>query len=375
MRVLISIMVFHPVIGGTEGSAKELAAALVRQGHQVDVVTLRHPGLPAHEVLDGVHVHRVLLGVGRHLVFALSYLGSLIWFLLRHRRYGVIQVYFAYLDAVTVALLRPWLGCKGVVVRLGGGGQAGDLARLRRLSLSGVFLPLIKRLDRFVVVSQQMRQELLETGFDASRILVIHNGVDTQVFSPSHPATELAPGGTVVTVARLSQEKGCHVLLEAWRQVRDALPESRLVIVGDGPQRTALQQQATRLGLNGAVTFAGEVADVRGHLQTCGVFVLPSLSEGMPNALLQAMAMGLPCLATRVGGVEELVQDRVNGRLTEPGNPAALAQLLQELLTDGDQAARLGQAARRTVESRFTIEQMIDGYLRVYGELTKEQGG
>lgn len=367
MNILLTIMVFHPAVGGTEQQAKDLAAALVQRGHQVDVVTLRQPGCPATDVLSGVRVFRSLRGVGRGIVFAVSYTLSLAWFLARRRkRDDVIQVYFAYLEAAAISLMRPWLSCTGVVVRLSGGDPVGDLSRLRRLKLHHLFVPLIKRLDRFIVVSRQMREELLAAGFDASRIVLIPNGVETDAFAPlrrsGDPATR-----TVVSVARLSAEKGIDVLLEAWKRVVSQTSSAvRLVLVGDGPERGALERQARESALNGSLVFAGQVRDVRPFLQHGDLFVLPSRSEGLPNALLQAMSVGLPCIASRVGGVQELITDGVNGRLVEPEDPRALAEALLQLLSDQEEAGRLGAAARQTVEQHYSFRQMVDRYAACY---------
>lgn len=366
MRVLMSIMVFHPVIGGTEQSAKTLAAYLVSKGHQVEVLTLRQPGQPQVETLEGIRVHRCLRGAGRGLVFVMSYAGSLAWCLLRRRKqFDVLQVHFAYLDALVASMLRPWLH-GGVVLRLGGGGPAGDLARLRRLGVDRVFLPWIRRLDCVVVVSEQMRQELLNAGFDHGRVAVIPNGVDTRRFAS---ANGHAAGTQAITVARLSEEKGVDVLLDAWKGVVAKLPHARLLIVGHGPLRASLQRQVDEAGLNGTVRFLGELPDVLPDLQASDVFVLPSRSEGLPNALLQAMAAGLPCVATRVGGVSELIEDRVNGRLVAPEQVEELAEALVWMFQNPLEAARYRTAARYTVEARFTLERMAESYLSVYKEV------
>lgn len=376
MQVLFAIMVFHPVVGGTEQQAKDLAAALARRGHEVDVVTLRQPGCPATEVLSGVRVFRSLRGLGRGIVFAISYMLSLAWFLARRRkRYDVIQVYFAYLEAVAVSLMRPWLGRAGVVVRLSGGDPVGDLSRLRRLKLSHLFVPLIKRLDRFIVVSRKMRDELIAAGFDASRIVLIPNGVETDSFAASSQRAAQTfqlrdpARRTVLSVARLSAEKGLDVLLEAWKQVVSQTSAARLVLVGDGPERGALERQARESALSGSLVFAGQVRDVRPFLQHGDLFVLPSRSEGLPNALLQAMSVGLPCIASRVGGVQELITDGVNGRLVEPEDPRALAEALRQLLSDQEEAGRLGAAARQTVEQHYSFRQMVDRYAACYRDV------
>jgi len=368
MRILFSIMVFHPVVGGTEISAQELARSLAAQGHDVEIVTLRVRGMPGDERVAGVPVYRHLLGIGRSVVFAASYALSLAWFLLRRRgRYDVIQVYYGYLDAVVAALLRPVLGVKAVVVRLGGGGPAGDLERLRRLRMAWWVAPLIKRLDRFIVMSEEMRAEWCEAGVDPSNIALIHNGIDTETYAPV--PSDSAPRFAAVSVARLSPEKGLDVLLQAWSRVVERLPEARLCLVGDGPQRADLERHAQSRGLDGSVTFSGSVPDVRPFLRASEAFVLSSRSEGMPNALLQAMAMGLPCIATRVGAVSQVIQDRLNGRLVPSNDPDELARALCALLGDPDQARRLGGEARKTIEGAYSLQRMVDRYLAEYQKL------
>lgn len=295
----------------------------------------------------------------------------------------MIQVHHAYLDAIVAAVLRPWLKAR-VVARLAGGGPAGDMARLRRLGIAWLALPLIKRLDGWIVVSEQMRQELLAAGFDAQRISVIPNGVDTERFAPDsyrvpkghvvdnlslpNPVRSAQP--IIVSVGRLSREKGMDVLLAAWPSVQQRIPGARLRIVGDGPQRAELVRLATTLKLNGSVEWIGETADVAAQLRHSTLFVLPSRSEGMPNALLEAMAAELPCVATRVGGVTELLHDGDNGRVVEPDSPAALAHAIVELLQSPIRARTLAVAARQTVVTRHDLTTMVDRYLALYSDLS-----
>lgn len=361
MRILMSIMVFHPIVGGTERSALDLGRALVKLGHTVDVVTLRFKGVATNEVIDGVRVHRQLLGWGRGILFAASYIVSLSFFLLRHRsRFDVIQAYYVYLDALVCSLLRPFLKSR-VIIRLGGGGPAGDLSRLRRLRLDRWVGPILRKLDRFVVMSQPMRQELIEFGIDPLHIEQIPTGVDASHFSLGHSLNS----SQVVCVARLSPEKGIDTLLSAWRLVIDQVPEAKLVILGDGPAREQLQKQIRELNLVG-VEFMGQVQDVLPYLQRSGIFVLPSRSEGLPNALLQAMATGLACVATTVGGIPEVIQQGGNGYLVAPGDPNALSERLLELLADPEKRHRMGLAARQTVETHYTMDAMVERYLQCY---------
>ncbi|MBI2173787.1 MAG: glycosyltransferase [Candidatus Omnitrophica bacterium] len=206
-----------------------------------------------------------------------------------------------------------------------------------------------------------MRQELIEFGIDPLHIEQIPTGVDASHFSLGHSLNS----SQVVCVARLSPEKGIDTLLSAWRLVIDQVPEAKLVILGDGPAREQLQKQIRELNLVG-VEFMGQVQDVLPYLQRSGIFVLPSRSEGLPNALLQAMATGLACVATTVGGIPEVIQQGGNGYLVAPGDPNALSERLLELLADPEKRHRMGLAARQTVETHYTMDAMVERYLQCY---------
>lgn len=179
------------------------------------------------------------------------------------------------------------------------------------------------------------------------RLHVVHCGIE-----PAHyaPLADRTPGAHLVFVGRLAAVKGVPVLLEALAEVAD-LPGIRLTLIGDGPERAALEAQVARLGLQGIVTFAGylDSAGVAGVLKTADALVLPSFAEGLPVVLMEAMAAGLAVVTTQIAGIPELVQDGVTGRLVPPGNRAALVLALREVLTDPGQAAAMGRAAMARV--------------------------
>jgi len=143
---------------------------------------------------------------------------------------------------------------------------------------------------------------------------------------------------------------------------------STLILAGDGPNAGAYRARADAQLRN--VRFLGKVSDVREVLRAADALVLPSLSEGLSNAVLEAMAMGLPVVATRIGGLTEQVEDRVSGLLVEATNPIALAEAIRRLLGDSDLRTRLGQAARRAAGQRFSIEAMVDAYDQLYEALS-----
>lgn len=200
-----------------------------------------------------------------------------------------------------------------------------------------------------------------------SRTVVIPNGVpDVADTARGESGTPRAAGLTVLCVASLRAKKDHETLLEAFQGARASAPDARLLLVGEGPLRAALQASAGRRGLGDAVVFAGYQADVAAHLSRADVFVLASREEGMPNALLEAMSARLPCLVTDVGGAAEVIQDGVEGYLVPPGRPDVMAERLGRLFADPSLRRRMGEAARLRYETSFTLERMIGAYHDLY---------
>ena len=229
--------------------------------------------------------------------------------------------------------------------------------------------------DQFVTVSRDLGRWLVEDiGISGHKVMSICNGVDTERFSPggrqaARAALGIGPESIVVgTVGRLDPVKDHVGLLQAFSQLA-ADPRALLVIVGDGPTRATLAATAAGLGLGGRVRLLGERDDVPAVLTGFDIFVLSSIAEGMSNAILEAMATGLPVVATRVGGNPELVADGSSGFLVEPGSPAALADALRRYLGDPGLLARHGRAARELAQAEFSLERMVGEYGQLYGRL------
>jgi glycosyltransferase involved in cell wall biosynthesis len=230
----------------------------------------------------------------------------------------------------------------------------------------------LRRAAHVVTTNEPFGEQLVERGVDAARITVLHNGVrQVTAAEPAVHALRQALGlrrsqPVVLAIGRLSREKGqCHLIRAAalWRG------GARLVIVGDGPDRASLEGLARDLGLGDTVIFAGLTQHVAPFYALADVFVLPSLSEGSPNVLLEAMASGLPVVATRVGGVPEIAADGTTALLGPAKDPAFIARAVDRLLADRDLASRLGAAARRTVLSRHTPERRAATLSRLYSTL------
>ncbi len=225
--------------------------------------------------------------------------------------------------------------------------------------------------DRFVCVSADSARQAVRQGVSPRAVRVLHNGIDLTRFAPPHPTLphprgEGREGGPVVTVARLSPEKDIDTLLRAAALAAGEDDAFRLEIAGDGPCMAELRRTAAELGLDGRVTFHGQVRDVPALLARAGLFVLSSRTEGVSLTLLEAMAGGLAVVATRVGGNPEVVADGETGLLVPPGDPAALAAALLRLRGNEWERRRMGQAGRSRVERCFDVSRMTAAYERIY---------
>jgi glycosyltransferase involved in cell wall biosynthesis len=218
------------------------------------------------------------------------------------------------------------------------------------------------------------------------RLVVIPNGLDPRPGGDPPPAPDLGielgpePGGPVVgTVARLHRQKGIVYLLRAAPRILEAVPKTRIVVVGEGPLDGKLRKRAAVLGLEGRLIFLGERENARSVMSRFDVFVLASLWEGLPFVLVEAASLGKPIVATAVDGVPEIIDDGKTGLLVRPGDADALAGAVISLLSDKPRAAEMAAAARALVLPRFplhrTIEQHHNLYLRLYRQKAGPQPG
>jgi glycosyltransferase involved in cell wall biosynthesis len=227
--------------------------------------------------------------------------------------------------------------------------------------------------DRHIAVSESVAQSLREElRVEARKITVVPNGVPLVAEADGHGVTrEKNAPSVVLTTAQLRAHKGHEYLLEAAQQI----PTARFLFVGDGPERDRLENLARSLGVHDRVEFLGFRSDVGELVQRCDVFVLPSLDEGLPLAVLEAMTAGKPVVVTRAGGTSEAVVDGVTGIVVEPRDPAALADAVRAVLADPELAARIGAAGRARVRTRFSAEGMGDAVAGVYEELLGSRRG
>lgn len=250
-----------------------------------------------------------------------------------------------------------------------------------------------KLADCTVVNAESIRLRLVREGWAPDKVAVIRNGVDIARFERARPVSQLRsefglpPTGPIVAVlARLSASKGLEVFLDAVQLLNGQFPDARFLIVGDenafhrggltvgGPYGRGLEQRAERMGLIGRVVFTGFRLDVPEILAEVAISVLPSvIGEGLPNSILESMAAGLPVVGTTSGGTPEAVEDGQTGLLVPPGDAPALAQAMARLLSDAPLRARLGEAGRRRVTERFSLQGMTLAMQHLYEDLLQRR--
>jgi glycosyltransferase involved in cell wall biosynthesis len=234
----------------------------------------------------------------------------------------------------------------------------------------------LRRYERVISVSDDLDATCRDLGVPDDRRVLLENGIDTADYTRRRTTAEAkaasglpTTGFVVGGVGRLAPEKGFDRLVRAVHHLATGGLDVTLVIVGEGDDRPRLEALAAELGMASRVKLVGWQTDVRGYYEAMDVFALSSLREGLPNVVLEAMALGVPCVATRVNGVPRLIEDGVNGRLVEPDDVAGLTAAVGDLLRRPATREAYTAAARETVETRFSFAARMDKLARVYDGL------
>ena len=366
---------FHPAMGGAEKQALELSLALKERGVAVRVLTRRLNGLAEAEDVRGVAVTR-LWCAGRGLLNSASFLWSLWrWLRLQAATYDVIHVHLAGSPAVAAALAGRLSG-KRVIVKLGGGRGIGELAASSRTAAGRLKLLALRILKpQFVAVARELAQESASYLGEVP-LHVVPNGVDTAVYQPVGRGQKAVlrsrlgwPSGGLcfLYVGRFSPEKRLPMFLEAWAEsVKRGSAGAFAAFVGEGVEGQVLSEAARRARLPGQVFVHAPMQDVAAAYGAADVFVLPSVSEGLSNSLLEAMSSGLAVLASRVGGTKEAVIEGESGFLFAPQEPDELRRQLRKLLERPELAVRMGESARRAALERYSMEKVAETYENLY---------
>jgi glycosyltransferase involved in cell wall biosynthesis len=367
-RVLFCTWGYAPdQVGGAEHQARLQAEELTRRGCAVEVVCPRRRGTRSGQV-NRVFVTRLPF-IDRRPLRTASYCLALLCFLVRRLGgFALVHVHLAYFQA-DVAAVAAFVRRRPVWVKVAASGALGEVARMRRAAGWTRYLGL-RTAAVVQAVSLPVAEEVRGIGVRPERLVRLPNGVDTSRFRPAGPserrrlreALGLPPDVVLVMYAgRFARHKGVEDLLQAWSRVEAG--DARLVLVGSRETIDPVPEVCIGRGM----IVRGWAEDMADYCRAVDALALPSThSEGMSNALLEAMGCGLAVVATRVGAAAEMIRDGVDGLLVAPGDPPAMAAALERIVSDGALRARLGREAVRTVRSRYAIERVVDGLERGY---------
>jgi glycosyltransferase involved in cell wall biosynthesis len=364
------IQAYHPIVGGAERQLGTIAPMLKSRGLDVHILTRRYPGLLSFELIDGIPVHRLAIPGPMpvaSLIFTLAGLAAL-----GRIRPDVIHAH-ELLSPTTTAVGAKILFGMPIVAKVLGGGAMGDISKLKRNPISAIRLnTILKKVDRFITISQEIACELNQAGIPEEKLISIPNGVDTARFRPAdheekrklETELNLPAGIKCIYTGRLEEEKNLAWLASNWRDIRSKNPQASLLVIGAGSEEKNIRQAASD-----GVYLLGEKSDVRPYLQSSDIFILPSKREGLSNALLEALACGLPAVATDVGGNRELIDDGVNGLLIPLNDSGRMAAAVNQLLDNSPARKQMSLKAREFILENYQIEKTVDRLIRLYDEV------
>lgn len=234
----------------------------------------------------------------------------------------------------------------------------------------------LRKADLIMTVCSQQKDLLEQKKIDSNRIIVLPNGIDTEIFQPNDGSSRMReiwkiPNDQMVVgfMGRLNKQKNIPLLLEAFGEVLKQEPSIHLMIAGEGPLRGKLERQVAEKGFSQQVHFLGFLTDTVPFYEAIDIFAQASDIEGMPNAVLEAMALGKPVVATAVGGVPELIQDGEEGILVEKGSAEGLARAVLKLIQKAELRKRMGKKGREKVVNRFSFDARVRKLEEIYERL------
>lgn len=397
-RVCLYTDSYYPVVGGGEAHARLICGEFRRLGAPVFVLTgHKVASSPAVEKVDDIAVYRVPPAgyprLGKYLMLCSSF-----WRLIRMRRdYDVIYVcgirtlgFFAVLSALLLG--------KRCVLRaesrgeVSGGfiwektdGRVNALLKLFFIGPIALRNLILKRADAFLSIAPVIREEYEDCRVSARKIVDIPNGIDVTRFRPVAAEAKIAlrlklglPEGRLFAyTGKLNRGKGLEFLVRVWKDWAPRHPDCKLLLIGSGAMQflsceKALREFVEQNRMQEKVIFAGSVSNVQEYLQVADFFVFPSESEALPLALLEALATGLPALASDIAGCRAVMSDGCEGRLAPPNDSGAWVAGLDSLIGDPAMAAAWGRAGRETVVSRFSIARVAAEHLALFARIRGE---
>ena len=371
IKLLKMLTNFH--IGGTERQVVNLALGIDPARFDLHLACLRSSGALLGE-LKTLQVPRPEFRIGRFYNPVTMWQGMRLARYIRKNRIQIVHSYGFYSNVFTVPA--AWMAGGSFIVA-----SIRDTGDVLTPAQRWVQRLVCRLADCVLVNAEAIRDKLVEQGYAPSKIIVIRNGITLSKFGNRQRNSllrqELAvplSAPLVVVFSRLNQMKGIQYFLDAATILARRCPEVRFLVVGDGENRKELEEYASRLGLGQRTVFTGFRSDVPELLSEAAVSVLPSLSEGLSNSLLESMASGVPVVATCVGGNPEVIEHGFTGLLVPPRDSAALAAAVGRVLEDKELAVSFAQAGVRRVTELFSMERSVRETEHLYQRLVEANG-
>ncbi|MHB8776916.1 MAG: glycosyltransferase [Anaerolineales bacterium] len=378
--VLMLVNHFPPLpVGGAERQAERLAEYMSGRNLWVGVITRKVGSLPKVEKRSGFNIYRARqFGSGKFKSILFT-IGAFFGVLRLWKHFDILHAHMEFSSAVAATIAGKLVG-KPVIVKFSSSGFSSAVKQSSATWLGRLRLGILRRwANAYIVLTNEMEEELLEEGFPRSKVFRMDNGINANEFSPTADKESakaflnLSKMNVIIFIGRLVSVKALPVLLTAFERALKVDPSLRLLLLGQGPEQKTLEALSENLGIQSRVTFVGNVNDVKPYLQAADIFVLPSLGEGLSNSLLEAMAMGLACIGTRIMGSMDALGNGANGILVEPNNIDQLADALIRLVTDKNEVKRLGLLARQRILENYDFSVVGTRYYALYNQLVNSK--
>jgi len=393
MKICIFTETYYPVMGGGETQAQLLAEGLIARGHSVLLITRRSDAtLEKHERYGELDVYRLApVGNGQLKKWGLI-LSSLPALIRLRNRYDLIFVSGYRIIGVTASIIGKLLR-KPVVLKADSQGEmSGDFfeSGLKKFGIShksllfrlflGFRNAILKKADAFSAISPEIASEFSSNGIPLNQIHLIPNSVDINNFKTVEPGQKVLireklnlPQSKTIAIytGRLVSYKGLPLLLRVWNDIRRKHENVLLILAGTGGLdihncENELRSYVKSEGMEEQVLFTGVIRNVPEYLQASDLFIFPTEDDAFPSSIVEAMACGLPVIATPVGAIKNIITDRETGLLIQPGNAEQLFQALNVMLSDHALASRFGIAARKAVRELYSTEIVTEKYITLF---------
>jgi glycosyltransferase involved in cell wall biosynthesis len=388
MKICLVNALFYPFSGGVEKHMYELSRELVRQDVDVTVVTARIAGTAAYEELEGVKVHRIpclsvnIPGLYPPPLVISPFFPLYLKRLDEENGFDIIHLQNRFFVDFDTAALYARLKKKPFMVTIHNARPLGISPPIT--ILGSAYDWLVGRwpfalADRIIAVSEWAKHDIAKYHIDERKIIAVHNGIDVGSFKPTTARNvrgQYGIGGPMLLfVGRMITQKGIPYLIDAMPPVLERHPDAKLLLVGRGNALKSLENKTGAMGLEKSVLFSGYMAEeaLKEAYGTCDLFVLPSVWEVLPIAILEAMSSSKPVVCTDAGGNAELVKEGLNGYVVPMRDPRALADKINALLDDPEKMKSMGKAGRRRAEEEFDWKLIALKTKQVYEDLLLEK--